>query len=154
MRGFFFIVAACSLVACAKDPVGPRSGITLLVTNATCVAGACDSVRILAFPSNQPDTPAGLWSVDLGVMTTQQKCFILPPSAKFYVIEEPGNGASDTTTFVWTTRIPVSIGAQAPGANFLFASPTTTAFTPTSAAGWAVALPTDSSVTAGAPCTQ
>ncbi len=86
MRRLLWIAAATLLVACAKDVVGPRSGVTLLVTNATCTAGACDSVRILAFPSNQPNTPGGPWSVDLGVMTTPQKCFALPPSAKFYVI--------------------------------------------------------------------
>ncbi len=144
MRRFLWIAAATLLVACAKDVVGPRSGVTLLITNATCVAGACDSVRILAFPSDQPNTPGGLWSVDLGVMNTPQKCFILPPSATFYV---------NTTPFVWTTLVPVSIAAQAPGASVLFAHPSTSQFTPANAAGWAITLPTDSVVTESAACT-
>ena len=153
MQRLLLIVAASALVACAKDVVGPRSGVTLLVTNATCVAGACDSVRVLAFPSDQPNTPGGPWSVDLGVMTTPQKCFLLPPSAKFYVVAESGSAAPDTTTIVWTPFIPVSIGTQGRGGSSLFGAPSTGAFTPANAAGWAITLPTDSVVTQSAACT-
>src|SRR5487761_1964022 len=110
MRRFFSIVLAAGVMACAKDVVGPRAGVTLLVTNGPCAAGHCDSLRVLAFPSNQPLTPGGYWSLDLGVMSTSQECFTLPPTAHFYVIAEPARSSADTTTFTWTSGMPLSLG--------------------------------------------
>ena len=101
MKRVLSIVLAVTVVACGKEIVGPRSGVTLLVTNGTCLAGHCDSLRVLAFPSDLPNTPGGPWKLDLGVMTTSQECFVLPPSANFYV---------NTTTFTWTTLVPLSLG--------------------------------------------
>ena len=145
VRRFLSILLAVSVVvACAKDIIAPRAGVTLLVTNATCATGPCDSLRILAFPSDQPNTPAGLWSLDLGVMTTSQECFVLPPSANFYV---------NTTTFTWTTLVPLSLGAQPPSAGVLFAGPATTAFIPANAAGWSITFPRDSVAAPSPSCT-
>src|SRR5437879_11714758 len=89
----------------------PRSGVTLLVTNESCVTGRCDSLRVLAFPSNQPNTPGGLWSLDLGIMTTAHACFTLPPTATFRVIGMRQDGTADTTTFTWTNTKSLSLGA-------------------------------------------
>lgn len=150
MRRLLLALASVAIAACGKDALAPRSGVTLLVTNATCLTGPCDSLTILAFPSNQPNTPGGYWSLDLGTMTTSQKCFVLQPSANFYVISEP---SADTTTFTWTTLLPLSLGAERQPVNFLFSAPTTTAFVPANAAGWSITLPTDSAATPSAACT-
>lgn len=150
MRRLLLAIASVAIVACGKDSLAPRSGVTLLVTNATCLTGTCDSLTVLAFPGNQPDTPGGLWSLDLGTMTTSQKCFVLQPSAHFYVISEP---SADTTTFTWTTLMPLSLAALPPSANRLQADPSTTAFTPANEAGWSITLPTDSLATPSAACT-
>ena len=136
MRRLLLMFAAISVVACAKDVVGPRSGVTLLVTNATCLAGPCDSLRVLAFPSDQPNNPAGPWSLDLGVITTSQECIVLPSSA-----------------LPWTNLVPLSLGAQPPSASLLFAFPTTTAFIPANAAGWSITFPRDSVATPSPSCT-
>lgn len=150
MRRLLLALATVSIAACGKDALAPRAGVTLLVTNASCVTGPCDSLTILAFPSNQPDTPGGLWSLDLGTMTTSQKCFVLQPSAHFYVISEP---AADTTTFTWTTLMPLSLGALPPSASRLQAGPSTSAFIPANEAGWSITLPTDSLAKPSAACT-
>jgi hypothetical protein len=144
MKRVLSIVLAVTVVACGKEIVGPRSGVTLLVTNGTCLAGHCDSLRVLAFPSDLPETPGGPWVFDLGVMTTSQECFVLPPSANFYV---------NTTTFTWTTLVPLSLRAQPPSAHVLFASPTTSAFIPANAAGWSITFPKDSVAAPSPSCT-
>jgi hypothetical protein len=153
MKRVLPIVLAVTVVACGKEVVGPRSGVTLLVTNATCLTGPCDSLRVLAFPSDQPNTPGGYWSLDLGVMTTSQACFTLPPSAHFYVISEPVRSSADTTTFTWTSGMPLSLGAFSPSSSTIQASPTTTAFVPSNAAGWSITFPTGSQATPSSSCT-
>ncbi len=131
----------------------PRSGITLLVTNGTCVPGPCTSQEILAFPSNQPHTPGGYWSLDLGAMTGAELCITLPASATFLVIGLKANGPADTTKFVWTTALPVSLGAQPASASRILASPSTSGFVPVRSAGWSVNLPGGSQIAPGAACT-
>ena len=111
MRHLVLALAAIAVSACARDVVEPRSGVTLLVTNASCVRGPCESMRVLAYPGVQPETPGGFWSLDLGVVATAQKCFVLPSSAHFYVISEPANASVDTTTFTWTTLAPLTLSA-------------------------------------------
>lgn len=153
MRRFSSIVLALCTVACAKDVVGPRSGVTLLVTNGTCVAGHCDSLRVLAFPSNQPITPGGYWSLDLGLLTTSQTCFTLPPSANFYIISAPVRSSADTTTITWTSGMPLSLGVLSPSSSTIQATPATAAFVPANAAGWSITFPTGSRVTSSSTCT-
>src|SRR5258708_18932290 len=101
------------VAACGNDLASPgaRAGITLLVTNSTCANGHCDSLRVLGFPSNQPNTPGGFWEVNIGLITTAQACVTFPPSAHFYVIRYPPKSSADTTTFAWTTGMPLSLGA-------------------------------------------
>src|SRR5689334_3365119 len=83
-----FLFLAASSCSSSGDPLASviahsPAAPTVLVTNGTCVDAHCDSLRVLAFPSNQPRTPAGFWSLDLGVLADRQGCFTLPPSATF-----------------------------------------------------------------------
>ncbi len=140
-------VLSCSSI------VEPRAGVTLLVTNGTCLAGRCDSLRVLGFPSKQPLTPGGFWSLDLGLITTSQACLTLPPSATFRVIGVGGDGTADTITYTWTSAKALSLGAQPPSSSRIQASPSTTAFVPANAAGWRVTFPTGSQATPSSVCT-
>lgn len=130
-------VAALSCSSVVDQP----SGVTLLVTNGTCQSGHCDSLEVLGFPSNQPLTPGGYWSVDLGLIATSQACLTLPPSATFRVIGPRNDGTIDTATYTWTPAASLSLGSIAPAGNRLQATPTTAAFVPANAAGWRVTLP-------------
>jgi hypothetical protein len=142
-----FVTVACSTA------VEPRSGVTLLVTNGTCQGGHCDSLQVLGFPSNQPLTPGGFWSLDLGLITASQACFTLPPSAAFHVIGVRGDGTADTTTFTWTIAKSLSLGALPPSSSRFQASPSTTAFLPASAAGWRITVPSGSQASPSSVCT-
>ena len=144
-------VAVLAGLACSST-LDPRSGITLLATNSTCLTGRCDSLEVLAFPSNQPRTPGGFWSVDLGLLTTPEACFTLPPSATFRVIGVNADGSRDTTTFTWTSAEPLSLGVQAPSGFRTQASPTTIAFVPANAAGWSITFPTGSRASPSPAC--
>ncbi len=124
--------------------------VTVLVTNQTCAPGPCAAIRVLAFPDNQPNTPGGAWSLNLGVVSTASACVVLPPIAAFYVIAEPEH---DTTTFTWTTARHVTLGGQPEAASTLHASSTTDAFVAMSAAGWSVELPGGTRAVPAAPCT-
>ncbi len=150
LRGAAALVLLAGL-ACSST-LEPRSGITLLVTNGTCLTGRCDSLEVLAFPSNQPHTPGGFWSVDLGLLTTPEACFTFPPSATFRVIGVNADGTRDTTTFTWTSADPLSLGVQAPSGFRAQASPSTTAFVPASSAGWSITFPTASHASSSPAC--
>ena len=132
----------------------PRSGVTLLVTNESCLAGSCDSLRVIAFPSNQPNTPGGLWSLDLGIITTSRACFTLPPTATFRVIGIRQDGTADTTTYTWTNTKSLSLGALPPSSSRIQAGPSTSAFVPAKAAGWRITFPTGSQATPSSACTS
>jgi hypothetical protein len=131
----------------------PHSAVMLLVSNATCLTGRCDSLEVLAFPSNQPHTPGGFWSVDLGLITTRQACFTLPPSATFHVIGVHEDGTADATTYIWTSADSLSLGAQPPSWSRVQASPSTTAFVPALAPGWRITFPSGSEATPSSACT-
>jgi hypothetical protein len=146
------LTALLSVALACTSTVEPPVGITLSVTNATCVAGRCDSLRILGFPDNQPATPGGLWSLDLGLLTTTRACVTLPPSAEFHVIGVRDDGTADTVTFRWTSGDPISLGAQPPATPRPLASPDTPAFVPAGAAGWQVTLPAASAPTPASAC--
>jgi hypothetical protein len=138
-------------VACSSN-LEPKTAITVRVANSTCSVTACDSLEVLAFPSNQPRTPGGFWSIDLGVITNSAKCFTLPPSATFLVIGVNPDGTRDTTTFMWTTADAVSLGVQAPSGFRTQASPSTTAFVPAGSPGWSITLPPDTHPSTGPAC--
>lgn len=138
-------------LACSSS-LEPRSGVTLLVTNGTCQAGHCDSLRVLGFPSNQPNTPGGEWSLDLGLITTSQACFTLPPTAVFYVIGVREDGGADTTSFSWTNAKSLSLGTLSPSSSRISASPSTTSFVPADAAGWQITVPGGSQPTSSSAC--
>lgn len=135
---------AFATISCSSS-VEPRSGVTLLITNGSCRLGPCQSLEVLAFPSDQPNTPGGLWSLDLGVLTTAQACFTLPPKAEFRVIGVRDGGGADTTTLTWTNAKALSLGAQPPSASRFSATPSTATFVPADAAGWQVTVPSGGS---------
>ena len=141
--GRLFVALPLILVAAlsCSSVVEPRSGVTLLVTNGSCLSGRCDSIEVLGFPDNQPRTPGGYWSVALGLITGSQGCLTLPPSATFRVIGVHNDGTADTTVYTWTPAASLSLGSIAPAGNRLQATPTTAAFVPANAAGWRVTLP-------------
>jgi len=130
-------------LACTSA-VEPRTGVTLLVTNGTCASGRCDALEVLAFPSDQPLTPGGYWSLDLGLLTLPQACFTFPPSATARVIGLHADGTADTVTYTWTPAKSLALGVQTPSSSRIQASPSTAPFVPALAAGWRLTLPTDS----------
>ena len=139
-------------LSCSSS-VEPRGAITLLVTNSTCLPGPCSTQEVLVFPSNQPHTPGGYWSLDLGPMTGSELCVTLPESATFLVIGVSYTNPPDTTRFIWTTAMPVALGVQAPNTSRLTASPTTSGFVPATSAGWSITLPGGSQAIPGHSCT-
>lgn len=147
------LLIAGFLPACQSNDTGNTSAPTLLVTNATCQSGHCDSLEILAFPSNRPRTPGGLWSIDLGLMTGPQSCVTLPPSATFRVAGPDSTGVVRSVTYTWTPALSLSLGAIAPADGRLDANPTTAEFLPASAAGWRVTLP-GSQIISGSGCVR
>jgi len=138
---------ACKSIAPAADPPS-----TLFVTNANCANGQCDPFEVLAFPSNQPHTPGGFWSLNLGRITTPQACFTLPSSARFLIVAVNPDSSRDTTTITWTSAMPVSLGALPPSGNEIQANPSTSAFVPSSSPGWSITLPSGSAASAGPAC--
>lgn len=144
---FLFSVLLLAAIGCSS--VEPRSGVRLLVRNPSCRAAVCPSQQILGFPSNQPGTPGGMWSLDLGTMTTPTACLMLPPSANFYIIDT-GNGVTDTIG--WTIAEGLSLGALQPQQSRLMALPSTSAFVPASAPGWSVDLPGGTQVSPRGAC--
>jgi hypothetical protein len=148
------IITSTALWVACSEGTSPQlahpTPATLLVTNATCAAGTCDSLEILAFPGDaeQPHTPGGLWSLDVGTVATASACLTLPDTAGFRVV------SGNDTTFVvrWTRDDSVSLGALEPGASRLMATPSTRGFVPASAQGWSVTLPGDTVAAMAAPC--
>jgi len=116
----------------------PLPAVSLLVTNTTCDMGHCTPLQILGFPSNQPHTPGGLWSIDLGIVTGPTGCLSLPPSGTFRVTDA-STGA--TTTYTWTVSDPLALGAETDPDERLRAQPSTSPFVPATAAGWSIAFP-------------
>lgn len=139
-------------LSCSSS-VEPRPGVTLLVTNGTCEGGHCDSLRVLGFPSNQPRTPGGMWSLDLGLITTAQACFTLPRTAVFRVIGVRDGRETDTTSFLWTTMAPLSLGSRPPSSSWIGASPSTHTFVPADAAGWQITVPGGAQPKSSSACT-
>jgi hypothetical protein len=138
-------------VACSSS-VAPRAVVTLLVTNETCASGTCDSLDVFAFPGVQPNTPGGLWHLNLGVITAPQTCLTLPASAKFLVIGDNGDGSSDTTTFSWSNAHGIRLGTWPPNTPSFQALPSTEMFVPAANAGWSISLPSGKVAISAKPC--
>jgi hypothetical protein len=135
--------AACSTTT---EPLPP---VTLIVRNATCDVGPCTPLQILGFPDNQPLTPGGPWTIDLGVVTGPVGCITLPPSATFRVTNI-STGA--TKTYDWTVRVPLALAAQPNPADRIRAQPTTGTFLPAAASGWSVQFPGNGAVATAPAC--
>lgn len=148
----FLVSASLLLLAACSSSVEPRSDITLLITNGTCMPGPCSSQEVLAFPSNQPNTPGGSWSLDLGTMSAPRLCITIPASATFSVTSLNADGSADTTKFIWSTELPVTLGVQTPATSRILASPSTSRFVPATAAGWSITLPGSSQVVPASTC--
>jgi len=147
LTGATLSVLCLGAIACSSS-VEPSQSVTLQVTNQTCSPGPCAPLQILAFPSNQPKTPGGFWSLDLGVVTAASACLTIPANATFRV-----SGSGATTTYTWTSAIPLSVGTLLPAEPRLQARPSTGTFVPGSAPGWSVTLPGDSRPTPSGACT-
>lgn len=127
-----FLPLACD------TPTSPPPRVTLLVTNATCATGTCSPLEVRAFPENQPRTPGGPWSLEVGVVDGGSACLLLPAADTFRVT----NGdTGETTTFEWTSERALSLGVLEPGSSAFQAVPSTDMFVPASADGWSVTLP-------------
>ncbi len=137
-RTLVLIGSALACSSTATPPIGVV--VRMVVVNSTCSSGPCVPLRVLGFPQNQPRTPGGLWSLDLGTVTTSA-CLIIPPTATFRVTDA-GSGA--TTTYTWTSADSLSLAALPSSASVLQATPTTGGFVPMSSAAWRVSLPSAS----------
>ena len=142
--------ALSMLLAACSDGTGPALPSRLFVTNTTCAAGSCATFEVLAFPENQPTTPAGSWSLDLGAVTGPSACLLIPGSATFTIVDA---GTGNKTVVRWSTTQQVSIGLVTAGQSRLQASPSSGTFIPARAAAWSVALPGSATPVPGGGCT-
>ena len=144
-------IVCCGMLSVFAGGCGltePRP-VKLLVTNTSCGPDGCTAFHVLAIPENQPNTPAGYWSIDLGEVTTASACLTIPATATFKIIDA-GTGA--TTTVTWTTRKNVSLGARMFGQLPMQSSPSTGTFVPAAHDGWRTALPGSATPTIDASC--
>ncbi len=143
-----FPLPALLLALACSSSTEPQGPVTLFVTNATCDPGPCEALSVRGFPEEQPVTPGGLWSIEVGTVAAPFACLTLPRSGEFHV-----SGPGTTTTYTWTLADPMALGTVAAGASALMATPSTTEFVAASAAGWRVTLPGGTTVTADVACT-
>lgn len=139
-----FAVVACTGSTSERGGTGT---VTIRVTNTTCTSDNCAPLHILAFPDNQPLTPGGYWSLDLGIVSTRSACLTLPDHATFIV-----SGPSDKVTYTWTSADRVSLGAISTSESRIQAHPSTDSFVPTESSGWEIAMPNGGRVTAAGEC--
>ena len=143
------LLAAAACTSTVEPMVEPRSDVTLLVTNSTCDAGQCSPLHILGFPDNQPHTPGGLWSIDLGLLTGPSVCLTLPASREFHVTEYPSGAV---TIFKWSTAQGFALGSQSLSESRFMATPSTGEFVPASESAWSVTLPGTGQVSPASTC--
>jgi len=148
--GLGFLLGALLFAMACSSSTEPQGPITLLVTNATCDPGPCEALTVRGFPEEQPHTPGGLWSIEVGTVAAPFACLTLPPSGEFHVTNAD-TGA--TTTYTWTLADPIALGTVATGASALMATPSTGEFVPSSAPGWRVTLPGGTTVAPDVACT-
>jgi hypothetical protein len=147
LRRSLFVVICGALACSSSTEPGPRA--QLLVTNPTCSPGPCAQFHVLGFPQNQPNTPGGAWSIDLGFVASGTTCLTIPGSATFTVTNS-GTGA--VTTYNWSSRQSLSLGTTA--GSQIGASPSTASFIPASSTGWIVSLPGSAAPGVTGPCAQ
>ena len=135
-------------LACSSS-LEPRAGVTLHVMNGTCTPGPCMALEILGFPNNQPHTPGGPWWLNLGTMIGPDVCVTIPDTASFLVI----GPQADTTKYVWTNAMALTVGAAVPEFSVPSVAPTTPSFVPALSSGWQITLPGQVRVTASSTCT-
>lgn len=145
------LVSLAATLSCSS-PLGPRTPVTILVTNATCVSGQCSAVHVYALPNVHVNTPAGPWRLDLGTTSAAQVCFRLPATATFRIVGEHEDQTADTTTFLWTNAHALTLSAALGGTPEDVVSATAT-FVPARAAGWSVTLPGNAAPVPAAACT-
>ncbi|HKW00530.1 MAG TPA: hypothetical protein VJN96_11935 [Vicinamibacterales bacterium] len=143
------LIAAVIFAEACGSPSGPHPSVTVLVTNASCQASPCATIRVLGFPQKQPQTPGGLWSIDLGIVDAQSACLSLPESRSF-TVTDASTGRS--TSIVWTTDDPIALGTVPSSRSLVFAEPSTPEFVPAAAPGWTATLPGATAVTPGTAC--
>jgi hypothetical protein len=145
----FLPVLLLATLACSSTTESLPT-VTLLVTNATCNTGQCTPIEALGFPSNQPHTPGGFWSIDLGLVTGASACLTLPPSGEFRV----GNASTGASTvYSWTVADSLALSAEPAPADRLRAVPITGPFVPAGAAGWSIILPSGTGLSKSRACT-
>jgi hypothetical protein len=140
--------ALVAIAAACSSPMGTTNdnppSVKLLVVNGTCSVSGCGEVHVLGFPTaDQPLTPGGLWSIDLGATTAPQVCLTIPATATFRIIGQTSATTADTITKVWTTMRPLALGTLSPDVTRFQATPSTDAFEPGMRPGWRVTLPGD-----------
>ena len=137
------------LVFACTSPTGPGPSGTLLVTNATCSSGQCSSFQVMGFYDHEAAAAPGgvLGKMDLGTVSTEYACLILPGVDSFRV-----GTPTETTTYYWTSRDSLSLGIPEPGRPWGYASPSTSAFVPATSAGWSITLPGGTAVTPAEVC--
>ena len=121
----------CSIFESQEQP-------TLLVYNATCDPGPCLPLTVYAFPANQPHTPGGFWTFDIGWAMEAVTCLALP-SKRDFGVTNADTGA--TTVYTWTPGDSVAIGSTFAYESHFANAPSTDAFLPSRAEGWRVTLP-------------
>lgn len=141
----FALATGCS------STLEPRDDVVLLVTNGTCEPGPCSSLRILEFPSDQPHTPGGHWSIDLGLLTGPSVCLTLPAAREFTMTEVP---SGRKTVHRWTTAEALSLGAQPPSEQQMLATPSIGEFVPASRLAWSVTFPGTADASPSTPCSR
>ena len=146
----FFVPVLFAAIACTKTVIDPAPGVvTIKVTNTTCISDSCAPIHVLAFPDKQPLTPGGMWSLDLGIVSTRTACLTLPDHAEFTV---SGPSPSDKVVYTWTSADRVSLGAISTSESRIQAHPSTDSFVPTESKGWEITMPAGARVTASGEC--
>ena len=111
---------------------------TLLVYNATCDPGPCVPLTVYAFPADQPHTPGGFWTIDIGLAFEAFTCLELPSKRDF---QAQNASTGQTTVYTWTPGDPVALGSTFAYESRLADTPATSEFLPSKAEGWRVTLP-------------
>lgn len=153
LRALFAVPLLALAALSCSTAVAPRGTITLRVANGTCALGECSTREVLAFPANQPSTPGGAWSFDLGTVTGSNLCVTIPVADTFRVIGVQPNGVTDTALTIWTAAMPLALSMRDSGADPFTATPSTAGFVPDDASGWGIRLPQDTAAQPAAPCT-
>ena len=130
VRPAFLTLAIAFLPACGST-TAPGSGVTILVTNETCIAGPCPPLEIHGFVPkfSVPGQPP--WGfLDIGTVTAASTCLRLPASHTLTVTGP--NGAADLT---WTVADPIILTAIDRERAL---QGTTDEFVPADAPGWTI----------------